>query len=199
MAVDDVLSLRVVGRFQSQNIVNTLHYRIAAQTADDKDINSALITAWRADIETAWLARHIDTYELVGLKSFRQSGDFKTPHFTSVGSAGSVVGTEEPAFVCRTITLYTESAKHRRRGRVMLSGTAAAQLETDDGSLTSAEITALEVLGVELVAPLEGGADSFQLCIPANATDPAEDIVDMAARETPSCVTSRRIKQFFVG
>lgn len=204
MAVNDELTLRIVGRYQDQNIVNTLTVRVSAQTTEEKNICAALITAFQSECQVAWLARHLDTYTLVGYKAFRKTGVAKTPHFTSVGSAGVVTGEELPSFVCRTITLYTDSTNHRRRGRVMLSATAVAQLDTADGSLTAGEIVALNVLGAALTGSWDANGDSFQLCIPAGVDKdgnpiPTEDITDFAARETPSSVTTRRIRQFLVG
>jgi hypothetical protein len=199
MAVDDVLTLRVVGRYQDQNIVNTLHYRITAQQSPENDICSALAQQWSTDVQSAWVGDHSDAYTLVGLKAFRQSGVSNTPYFVSIGAAGLVAGDGMPAFVCRTITLYTDSANHRRRGRVMLSGTPVATVDATDGSLTTAEISNLDTLGILLAQPIEAANDSFQLCIPATDVLPVEDITDTKARETPSSVTNRRIRQFLIG
>lgn len=199
MAVNDVCTLRVVGRYQDQNIVNTLHYEIMDQDSSDQEILSSLCSGWEAAHETEWLARHIDTYELIGLKAFRKTGDAKTPHYHPIGEAGSVVGEEIPSPVCRTITLYTGDAKHRRRGRVMLSGTAVAHLSTTDGSVVAAELVLLNLLGDSLRSALESGLDSWRLCIPATEVDDSQAIVDVKARVTPSIVKSRRIRNFLIG
>lgn len=199
MAVDDVVTLRVVGRYQSQNIVNTLHYQIAAQAANEQTVLDNLLIGWEADLEVLWLARHLDTYELVGLKAFNKVGAAKTPAFRAIATAGSVVGEEVPSSVCRTLTLYTASAKHRRRGRLMLSGTAVAMLETDDGAVTSMEQASLDTLGTTLLATIEQAGDEFNLVIPATAVDPVEPITDAKGRPTPSLIKSRRIREFLVG
>lgn len=199
MAAEDVLSLRVVGRYQDQNIVNTLHYVIDEQGETEADICEVLIDEWDTAMQVLWLGRHIDTYELVGLKAFRETGVAKTPAFKLIGNNGSVVGEEVLAAVCRTVTLYTESAKHRRHGRVMLSGTDTAMIRTTDGGITAAEITALETMAATLIANLATNGTAFSLCIPATDADPLEKITDYAGRVTPSIITSRRIKQFMIG
>lgn len=199
MAVGDECTLRIVGRFQDQNIVNTMHYRIATQTSGDLDILESLCDAFDTIIKSSWVGRHISTYELIGLKAFRKTGTSKTPGFKSIGTEGAVVGTEVPSSMCRTITLYTADAKHRRRGRVMLSGSAAAMFDATDGSVTSTEIAALDALGVLLKGQISNSGDEFDPGIPATAVDSWQDFVDSKARETPSVVTSRRIRQFLIG
>lgn len=199
MAQTDEVTLRVVGRYQAQNIVNTLVYRIVDQAVSELNVLTELLDQWDTNIKAGWLARHLDTYELVGLKAFNKTGPAKTPAFLSIGTAGSVVGEEIPSPVCRTITLYTASTNHRRRGRVMLSGTAVAQIDTDDGSVTTAEIALLDVLGTLLIAPLGAAGDTFQLGIGSTDILNFEDAVDAKGRETPSIVTSRRIRQFLIG
>ncbi len=199
MAVTDECTLRVVGRYQDQNIVNTLHYRIIDQISLETEILAALLTLWEAAVKTDWLARHIDTYELVGLKAFGKTGASKTPAFESIGEAGVVVGSEVSSSVCRTVTLYTADVKHRRRGRVMLSGGEILMFDDADGSVSTTEITALTALGGTLMLPLQGVGDEFHLGIPATATDAWQDIIDTRGRETPSLVKSRRIRQFLIG
>lgn len=199
MAVQDVCILRIVGRYQSQNIVNTLHWQIVSQSSDDQAVLASLCLAFQADIETAWLARHIDSYELIGYKAFVQSGAAKTPAYVPRGQYGVVVGTEVPAAVCRTITLYTADAKHRRRGRLMLSGGEFAQFNIDDGAVTSAEMALLGTLGSFFLEVIENGGDEFRCCIPATATDAVQSINAATGRATPSIVRSRRVRNFLIG
>lgn len=199
MAVDDVSILRVVGRYQKQNIVHTLHYQHSTQGSSEQEVLQQLCDAWDTDFSAAWVARHIDTYELVGVKAFVKTGAAKTPAFTDIATAGSVVGEELPASVCRTITLYTASAKFRRRGRVMLSGTAVSMLDTATGAVTEAEITALGTLANLLKQELSANGDSFSPCIPATAVDPVEVITDSTPRGTPALIRSRRIREMLIG
>jgi len=199
MAVGDECTLRIVGRYQDQNIVNTLHYRITGQTSGEPEILDQLTGGWDVNYKSGWLARHEDAYELVGLKAFGKTGASKTPSFRSIGDAGTVAGTPLMAAVCRTITLYTADAKHRRRGRIMLSGTDDAMIDDDDGSVSTTEIAALTAFGVVLLPPLVVNSDEFQLGIPATAVDTWQDITDAKGRETPSLISSRRIRQFLIG
>lgn len=199
MAVDDVVTLKIVGRYQDQNIVNTTHWQIIEQASAETGVLANLITAFQGAIETAWRARHIDSYELVGYKAFNHTGVSKTPKFLASGDMGLVTGTEVPASVCRTITLYTGSAKHRRRGRLMLSGSEVAQFNIDDGAVTSAELALLGTLGQYFEAAIDSGGDTFFCCIPAAGEDPVELITDTAGRATPSLIKTRRIRQFSVG
>lgn len=199
MAVADISVLRVVGRFQSQNIVNTLHYYHSAQTSTELAVLLNLCTIFEANVGAAWRGRHSNNYDMIGLKAFRHTGTAKIPGFLSIGVSGSVVADDVPSYVCRTITLYTASANHRRRGRIMLSGSVDSMFDSSDGSVTTAEITSLDALGTSILATLSGGGDSFDLCIPPSGALPYEDIIDSRARETPASVTTRRVRQFFVG
>lgn len=199
MAQGDVLTLRVVGRYQSQNIVNTLHYYIANQTATELLVCSVLVDLWDTAMRILWQGVHIDTYSLVGLKCFRKTGVAKTPDFKLITAAGTVTGDEVPSPICRCITLYTASAKSRRRGRVMLSGSAASMFNTSDGAVTSAHITQLETMAATLDTVLTDGNNDFELCLPPANGDPFEYITDYKARVTPAVVTSRRIRQFLIG
>lgn len=199
MAVMDELTLRVVGRYQSQNIVNTLHYRIANQAASELVICERLIDLWDTALRVLWTGRHIDTYTLVGLKAFRKTGVAKTPHFKLITANGTVAGDEVPSPVCRCITLYTADAKPRRRGRIMLSGSEAAMFNTTDGAVTAAQIGDLETLMATMMTQLSGAGDEFDIGIPSTPTDNWQNITDSKPRVTPAIVTSRRIRQFLIG
>lgn len=199
MAVGDECTLRIVGRYQDQNIVNTMHYRIVSQAAGENDILDNLCDAWEADNKTGWLACHIDSYELVGLKAFGKTGVAKTPGIEIIGDAGTVVGDGLPASVCQTITLYTADAKFRRRGRVMLSGTPQAHLDETDGSVTAAAIAILNSLGASLIAAITLAGDEFEPGIPEVTPDTWQNFVDYRSRVTPSLVKSRRIREFLIG
>lgn len=199
MAIGDIVSLRVVGRYQSQNIVNTFHYRISLQGANEKEVLEQLVDTWDDDVQPAWSSNHIDSYNLVGLKAFNHTGVAKVPAFRVINVAGSVVGDKVPSPVCRTITLYTESPNYRRRGRAMLSGCEAGMFMEADGSVTNAQIIILQTLGDLLYAPLEGAADTFQLCLPSGDAGPLQDIIAALPRVTPSLISSRRVNQFLVG
>lgn len=199
MAVGDELTLRVVGRYQSQNIVNTLHYRIANQTASELLICERLIELWDTALRVLWTGRHIDTYTLVGLKAFRKTGVAKTPHFKLVTANGTVTGDEVPSPVCRCITLYTADAKPRRRGRIMLSGSEAGMFNQLDGGVTAAQITSLETMMTTMLTQLSGAGDEFDIGIPSTPTGIFQAITDSKPRVTPAIVTSRRIRQFLIG
>lgn len=199
MAVNDVISLRVVGRYQSQNIVNTLHYLISDQGSSEQNILAQICTGFNVDIATAWLAAHITAYELVGYKAFNHTGAAKTPAFLAIAQDGTRSGTPAPSSVCRTITLYTASAKHRRRGRVMLSGSIIEDFDADDGSVDAGGLAVLTTLAALLEQAITVTPDTFTPCIPPTAVDPVEAIIDAKARVTPSSITTRRIRQFLIG
>lgn len=199
MAVGDVLTLRVVGRYQSQNIVNTLHYKTVVQEDTELVICEKLVEAWDTAMRILWQGVHIDSYSFVGLKCFRKTGVAKTPEFKLINAAGTVTGDEVPSPICRCITLYTASAKSRRRGRVMLSGSEAAMFNTDDGAVTAAQIASLETMAATLTATVTDGTNSWEICLPPANGDPTEEITDYKARVTPAVITSRRIRQFLIG
>jgi len=199
MAISDELTLRIVGRYQSQNIVNTLHYRIVDQTSSDLAICESLVEGWDTAMRTLWCGVHIDTYTLVGLKCFRKTGTAKTPHFKLVTSVGTVAGDEVPSPICRCITLYTADSKSRRRGRIMLSGSEAGMFNTSDGAVSASQISNLETMMATLIQNIDHSSDEFELGIPAANGDSFQAITDSKPRVTPAVVTSRRIRQFLIG
>jgi hypothetical protein len=199
MAVGDVCTLRIVGRYQAQNIVNTLHYEISDQAATEHVVLGALCEVWASDVGPAFLARHIDTYELIGLKAFRESGVPKVPAYVDYGTNGSVVGIEVPSLVGRVITLYTNSAFYRRRGRLQISGADTTMFNVDDGSVTDVERDLLQVLADLLIVELAAAGNAFNLCIPATDQLALEPIVAARGRKTPSVTRSRRVKNFLIG
>lgn len=199
MAVTDECTLRIIGRYQDQNIVNTMHYRIETQVAGENDILDVLCDAWEAANKTNWLACHIDSYELIGFKAFGKTGTAKVPGVEIDGTAGSVVGDGLPASVCQTITLYTADTKFRRRGRVMLSGTPQGHLDETDGSVTASAIAILNSLGASLIAPVSLAGNEFQAGIPQVGADNWQNFTGYRSRITPSLVKSRRVREFLIG
>jgi hypothetical protein len=199
MATGDVSVLRLIGRYQEQNIVNTLHYFHAEQVSSEIDVLDSLVTGWEVSHDATWVARHCDSYTLIGIKAFRTTGDPKVPFGTRLDHAGTVVGTEELSSVGRTITFYTNSANHRRHGRLMLSGGTNDMFVDSDGSVDTIEGVAMQALGDELLAELFSGGDEFKLCIPPTDTLPYEIITAARARSTPASIRSRRIKRFYIG
>ena len=199
MAANDVILLRVVGRYQQQNIVNTLHYQINMQTSTEAAVLGMFLTDWATANETAWLNCHIDTYELIGYKAFRVDGAAKIPAYQNRGVNGNVVGDEVPSNICRTITLYTASANHRRRGRVMLSGSEQGMFNLTDGAVTVAAVGVLQTLGDLLDSQLVGVADVFDPVLPASGVLPIEAVTKAVGRVTPSSVKSRRVSQYLIG
>lgn len=199
MAVDDVCVIRVVGRYQQQNIVNTLHLQITAQVSNEDEILDQLLTQFDSDIRVAWLACHIDTYEIIGLKAFRVDGAAKVPAYSNIGANGTVAGAEVPSNVCRTITLYTDSTNHRRRGRVMLSGSEQAMFNDTDGSITVAAVGILQTLGNLFDSGHSIDGDVFKYVLPATDLLPVVDVVKSVGRVTPSSVKSRRVSQYLIG
>lgn len=199
MAENDVVGMHVVGRYQDQNIVNNLTYKLTSQSSSEETVLDNLVELWDTAFTTPWTARHIDTYTLVGIKCFNLFGAAKVPGFKGLDEPGAVVGTEMPASLCRAITLYTASAKYRRRGRVQLSGGDTVMFNTDDGAVADAEIVALSALSTLLETALTGTGDTFTPCIPASGADPVELITYALARKTPALIRSRRVRQFLIG
>lgn len=199
MAVDDIVGLRIVGRYQSQNIVNTLHFKITGQTGDDHDVLGDLTTAWGVTNQSQWLGMHSANYELVGLRGFSLTGANKVPGITEVGSPGTVVGTEVPAGICRVVTLYTDSSNYRRRGRIMLSGSVAEDFEEDDGSVDPTVRGFMASLGTALIQSIASAGSVFQPGLAPHGVLPFEEFTDVQARKTPALIRSRRIRGFLIG
>lgn len=199
MAVGDVAVLRVVGNYQDQNIVNTMHYKVDDQVGGDPPLWQELVDQWISDHETVWLARHIDAYELVGVKAFTAKGDSHPPGETSVGNFGVVVGDPVFAFVCRTITLYGDSGNPRRRGRIMLSGGEDTQFTASRGAVSAGEIIALTALGDALLQSLTGGDNVYTPVLYQKLPETITGLTVAKGRVTPASVRSRRIRKFLIG
>jgi hypothetical protein len=199
MAVDDIVGCRVVGRYMDQNIVNTFHYQIINQAAGEDAILQALSDAWETTNKSDWLARHSDDYSLIGVRAFGVTGVNKVPGITHIDDPGDVVEPEALSPICRTITLYTESDNHRRRGRVMLSGSTAGMFDPSDGTVTLVEIAALVPLAILLTTLLTSGGNSFQPGLPPSGELPWEPYTGYKARLTPSVIRSRRVRGLMIG
>jgi hypothetical protein len=199
MAVGDVAVLRIVGRYQAQNIVNTMHYEVETQTTGDVQLWDDLVQAWFTAHSALWIAEHVDTYEWIGLKAFTVKGDTRPPGERAGAGAGTVAETPAPAFVCRTITFYSDNANPRVRGRLMLSGTSDEMLHNDDGSIVEGQVITMNILGNSLRATIDVNGNEFRPCLYNRGTDPVSLLVAAKGRITPSSVRSRRIRRMLIG
>lgn len=199
MAVDDYVGLHVVGRYQSQNIVNTFTYRIAGQTVTDHNVLTQLVEGWNTAFATIWVTRHIASYFLIGVKAFSLTGGNKRPGILEIGTPGTVVGTEAPSSLCRVITLYTDSVNYRKRGRVMLSGCDIAMFDAIDGAVTAVERLALATLADAWLDTITEDDESFAPYLPPVDIVPGEAITATLPRKTPGTIRSRRVRGFSIG
>lgn len=202
MAVGNILALKVVGRCQDQNIVNTLHWAVEAQVAAEHEICAQLCEAFANDIQTAWLARHSVDYQLIGYKAHGVLGAAKVPGQKLVDTPGVVTGTTLPASVCRTITVYQTDLPNRHRGRIMLSGTDTLQLDSTDGGVTAAEVVLMQALADLIMAGISDAGDEFSFAlwgVDLLENPDALPIAKLVARRTPASVTSRRIRELLIG
>lgn len=199
MAVSDIIGVQIHGRYQGQNIVNVMHYRITAQETGEDDILYDFALAWETTFKTTWLARHIDTYKLMGVKFFNLTGVNKRPGIQHIDDPGVVTGTETPSPVCRVVTLYTASTNFRRRGRLMLSGSEDLMFNDDDGGVTNTEITSMENFGTQLIANLVADADVCEPGLAPAGVLPFEPFTSAMGRKTPALLRSRRIRGFAIG
>lgn len=196
---NDVALLRVIGRFQDQNIVNTFHYVLLNIDPPDDFALTNLAIAWGTDIGPGWLARHSEAYQLVGIKAFLAKGESAIPGFNPEPFNGDVTGDPQESFVCRTITRYTNDPNPRVRGRTMLSGGVESMFSDTDGSVTDTEITALAPLIALLDGPISASGANWFPCLYNKLADRTSLIQQSVARVTPSVIRSRRIKQFLIG
>lgn len=199
MAVDDVIGIQIHGRYQMQNVVNVMQYKITEQTADNHELLGKMCLAWETSHKTVWLGRHIDSYRLMGLKGFSLTGLNKRPGLVHIDEAGSVVGVETPSPICRVITMYTDSPNYRRRGRVMLSGSEDTMFGDDDGAVVDAELALLAILGTALMADLDDGSNAAEPGLAPHGLLEFEKFTAVQARRTPACIRSRRVRGFSVG
>jgi hypothetical protein len=199
MQVGDTAVLRVVGRYQFQNISNTFHYDLTDLSPDDPDALQNLTEFWSTDIAPDWLLRHSVDYSLIGIKAFVGQGTSARPGYKAVGTAGDVVGDPQESYVCRVLTRYTDSSNPRKRGRINLSGGVETMFDDTDGSVTTTEVTALATLTALLDEPIVGGGAVWTPVILNPIDNQVEQITKTVARITPSLIRSRRVRQFSIG
>lgn len=199
MAVGDVAVLRVLGTYQNQNIVNTLHYRIITEGSTPQSRLDSLCQQWSTDLQAVWIAAHIDTYELSATQANLVKGNAIPPGEFLIAAAGTVSGVPSPAVNCRTITLYSDSSNHRRRGRVMLSGSDDGDFAAGTGIVVSGAMILMQAIGDALLDSIEPTGDEWALVLYDKATDTTSDIIKAKARPTMSVVTSRRGRPFDFG
>lgn len=199
MPVGDIAVLRIIGRSQQQNIVNTMHYRVVSQAGEDVDVWDQLCVEWELTNAPLWLARMHDEYELQGIKAFTVKGDAVPPGTAIAALSGDLTGDPQEAFVCRTITLYTDNPNQRVRGRLMLSGGAENMFDDTDGSVTSLEVGLLTVLGTALLFNLTSTDNEYEVVLYDKVLDVVSIPIKARGRLTPSILRSRRVKQFLIG
>lgn len=199
MPVGDIAVLRIIGRYQGQNIVNTMHYRVTGQSSPDFNQWDQLCVEWELTNGPLWLARMSDDYELQGIKAFTVKGDAVPPGTAIVQLPGDLTGDPQESFVCRTITFYTDNANPRRRGRLMLSGGVESLFNDADGSVASVEVGLLTILGTAFMVDLDSPDNSYEMVIFQKNPETISLPIKARGRLTPSVLRSRRIKQFIVG
>lgn len=199
MAVGDIAVMRLVGRYQLQNVVNTLHYEIIEQPAEQVDQWQVLADDWATANATLWLGRHVDEYTLIGIKVFTRAGQTLPPGFATIGTAGSVVAAGNDALVCRTITLYSTNPNYRVRGRLQLSGGAQTMFDVTTGEVTQTEVDALDTLGAQLLQDINETLTHFKMVLWNPTLLQKNDLVEAKGRVTPSVIRSRRARQFNIG
>lgn len=199
MAVDDIIGIQIHGRYQMQNIVNVMHYEVTEQTSDDHELLGQFCTQWETQHKSGWLARHIDSYSLMGLKGFSITGANKRPGIVHINDPGAIVGEEAPSPICRVVTLYTDSDNYRRRGRIMLSGSADAHFNDADGAVTDVELAAMVILGEALILPMTFSGNTTQPGLRPQGILTFEQFTAAQSRRTPACIRSRRVRGFSIG
>jgi hypothetical protein len=199
MAVDDIVGVRIVGRYQSQNIVNTMHYKITAQDDTEHVILQLLAAEWETALKAYWLDLHNDAYSLMGLRAFSLSGENKRPGIVHIDDAGLLALIGAPSPLCRVITLYTDSTNYRRRGRIMLSGSNTTDFDEADGSVAAGVIGDLEALGLFLIEDLVSEGNTFSPGLAPHGILPFEPFTSVLGRKTPACIRSRRVRGFLIG
>ncbi len=199
MPVGDIAVMRIVGRFQDQNIVNTQHWRVTTQGSGDEELWDQLCVEWTVTNGPLWLARMSDQYQLQGTKAFTVKGGSVPPGTSISAVSGDVAGDPQEAFVCRTITFYTDNANPRRRGRLMLSGGAENMFDDTDGSVASLEVGLLSILGANLMEDMISTDNTYELVFFQKSPEVIALPIKARGRLTPSILRSRRVKQFIIG
>ncbi|GAI79149.1 unnamed protein product, partial [marine sediment metagenome] len=194
MAVDDIIGIRIVGRYQQQNIVSVMHYKIMEQVSDEHNILETFADMWETEHKAGWLGLHVDTYSLIGLRAFSLTGDNKRPGIVHIDDAGTVALDESPSPLCRVITLYTDSDNYRRRGRIQLSGATVSDFNQLDGAVNTTLQGNLTTFGSALIQDLDEGGDVFKPGLAPTDVLPFEAFTSALGRATPSLIRSRRIR-----
>lgn len=199
MAQDDIVGLHIVGRFQGQNISQTIHYKMMTQVSSDNTILGLLAASFETTHKSSWLAIHNVAYSLMGIRGFSLTGDNKTPGLVHIDEPGTVTGAAAPSPLCKVITLYTGSDNYRRRGRLMFSGGTVPEFDVDDGAVEDTTLGLLASFGANLITALSFSGNEAQPGLAPTDLLPFEPFIDVLARRTPALIRSRRIRNFMIG
>lgn len=130
----------------SQEIVNVFAYRRTAVT--NPHDNAAFITAWRALVESTWLAAVSANYNMDQLR-IRCLNDAEDPYVdTTVNSPGTQAGQSLPGFNAMVISKRSAIRGRFAQGRAFICG--IAESATDGNVLSAAQLALLAALATDL-------------------------------------------------
>lgn len=183
MAVGDLYQLTIMGRLHGQRILNVLHYgvSVAGPTNPIED----LVTQWRADCETHWLACHSNEYTLDGylsqkIRPLPITASYEEAPLALAGSSGN---NSLPTSMAVVLTKRTDLAGRSYRGRIYMAGVPIT-FELDS-ELTGAAMNVYDTLADDLESPIvTAGGTTFIPVLFRRSADVAREITQVIPRST---------------
>lgn len=197
MAVGSILRMSVLGVYQDQNIVNTIHVKVIEQQCDEVDLATKVAGTF-IDVETYWLAVHNQYYQYKGTVVVGTAGSSTIPGYYPRDLPGVVAQDPLLSSIARVITLYGAADNAKIRGRLMLSGASQGDIDETDGRVNIS-------MGLNTLAALMKQAWTnvqFVTVVPViytKSTQLAREVIKAVPRPTPGVIRSRRIRNFMVG
>lgn len=189
MAVGDVLQLTVVTEYEPQVGLNVRHFIVTAETgggATMGEIVNALATAFSA-VYTPLMSVN-STYRGAMIQKIRPL-PIGNPVASGIPAVpGTVIGDALPGQVCGLITLRTEMAGRRFRGRVYVPWPAESDSDLN-GQPTIAYVGRLNALGTAYVGS--------QVVVGALGTTTIQSVIFGRSTGTTTSITNIRSRQRF--
>jgi len=130
----------------SQDVVNVFSFK--RTTTSNPHSNSAFITAWRALVESTWLAAVSEHYDMDQLR-IRCLDDAEDAYEdTVVGSPGTIAGEALPGFNAMVISKRSAIRGRWAQGRCYICGIQEAA--TTGNALTAGQLILLQALATDL-------------------------------------------------
>lgn len=160
LGLNDIVQVRVVSQAGTSVAINVRHYRVSAAVGPvptEAQVATDLSSFWHNEYKA--VIALAGQFRGVGVRHMRPSPPGLESFDIGLLGAGTVAGDRLPGQICGLITLTTQFAGRRYRGRVYLPFTGEAANDVT-GVPTPAHVVNMQALAAKLIVPkttLAGG------------------------------------------